>query len=165
MTTRLISLACHHCSAPLQVPDDVRFVTCSHCGASLTVERQGNVAYTRQMEEMAAKVDQIHDALIEDRRQQEQAEKLVRGMMGGPDGAFQAIGRVQRLMLPVMSLPVAGFFLFVGWHFHPLIGILMAAVPLAGATSMFLASRAITGRMGEIARRQGEAEVSGDENW
>ena len=158
MTTKLLSLACHHCGAPLRVPDDVRYVTCQHCGASLTVEHQGNVAFTRQLDEIGSKVDELHDALLEERREQERAEELAREFAADPRGAFQTVGRVQRMMLPMMALPVAAFFLFVGWQFHPVVGIGMAAIPVLGSLSFFLVSKTITDQMQRTQETVSEGE-------
>lgn len=64
---KLLALNCRHCSAPLQVPADAKFVTCSHCGSQLAVRKTGSVAYTETLEEidrrterMAEQLDDLH---------------------------------------------------------------------------------------------------------
>lgn len=63
----LLSLNCQHCSAPLQVPENAKFVTCSHCGSQLAIRRTGSVAYTETLdaidqrtERMAEQLDELH---------------------------------------------------------------------------------------------------------
>lgn len=158
MSTNLLSLACHHCGAPLQIPDDVRYVTCQHCGTSLTVEHHGGVAFTRQLEKISSKVDELHDAMLAERGEQLRAEEEAREFAADPNGAFQTIGRVQRIMLPLMAFPIAAFFLFVGWQFHPIIGIVMATIPVLGSLSFFFVSKTIT----DQARKQ--HATSNDDN-
>lgn len=63
MAAKLIPLVCNHCGAPLQVPADVRFVTCSHCNTSLAVEHEGDVHFTRQLEQLADATDRIDSKL------------------------------------------------------------------------------------------------------
>lgn len=63
----LLSLNCQHCSAPLKVPADAKFVTCTHCGSQLAVRRGGSVAWTETLdaidertERMAEQLDDLH---------------------------------------------------------------------------------------------------------
>ena len=59
MATRLVTLACAGCSAPVTVPADVRRFTCSHCGASLRVEESGGAVFTRELERLADDVERL----------------------------------------------------------------------------------------------------------
>lgn len=65
MTARLIPLLCNSCGAPLSVPDDVKFLTCSHCQTSLAIEFKGDAYFTRQLDELAERTDAI-DAKLSD---------------------------------------------------------------------------------------------------
>jgi hypothetical protein len=63
----LLALNCQHCSAPLKVPADAKFVTCTHCGSQLAVRRGGSVAWTETLdaiddrtERMAEQLDDLH---------------------------------------------------------------------------------------------------------
>lgn len=165
MTKRLISLACYRCGAPLEIPDDLRFVTCSHCGTSLTVEREGDAFFTRELKELAEttrdineKVDELHAAVMADRREQDWADEQAQALLGSPQGLFHSIGMIQKVMAVVMSVPIAAFFLFVGWQFHPIVGLVMACIPLMGALSFVLISHQITSRLGATALERRSSE-------
>lgn len=63
---KLIALTCQHCSAPLEVPADAKFVTCSHCGTQLAIRKTNSVAYTetldaidKRTERMAEQIDDL----------------------------------------------------------------------------------------------------------
>lgn len=75
MATKLIPLACNHCSAPLSVPEDVRFVTCGHCNTSLSVEHEGDAFFTRKLDQISAatekigsKVEELHAEMVRGRQ-------------------------------------------------------------------------------------------------
>ena len=50
---KLISLACNNCGAGLEVSDEARFVTCTHCHSQLRIKRTGAAAYTALMGKVA----------------------------------------------------------------------------------------------------------------
>lgn len=63
---KLIPLNCRQCGAPLSVPEEVRHVTCLHCGTQLAVVREGAAAYTeilQQLERRTTDVEARLDAL------------------------------------------------------------------------------------------------------
>ncbi len=43
-----LRIRCEACEGAIDVPDDVRLVTCQACGAGLVVVREGGAAYTRR---------------------------------------------------------------------------------------------------------------------
>lgn len=69
----LIALNCRNCGAPLQVPDDLKHVTCMHCGTQLAIVHEGGAAYTEKLEELSERTEQIEDKLDELHRQQKLA--------------------------------------------------------------------------------------------
>ncbi|MEO0662831.1 MAG: hypothetical protein AAFZ87_14945 [Planctomycetota bacterium] len=63
---RTVALTCNRCGAPIQAPDSLRFVTCSHCNTRLKIQTSGGATYTELLEdmretqvEMAADLDTI----------------------------------------------------------------------------------------------------------
>jgi hypothetical protein len=54
----LIPVRCQNCSAPLEIPPDVRFVTCAHCGSPLEVRHAGSASYTTILEKVGRKVEE-----------------------------------------------------------------------------------------------------------
>lgn len=75
MATRLLPVTCNQCGAPLSVPEDVRFVTCAHCDTSLSVEHEGDAYFTRALEELGEKAEQI-DAKLDSVERQLQRQNL-----------------------------------------------------------------------------------------
>jgi Flp pilus assembly protein TadB len=57
----LLSLACGHCGAPLEVPDGTRFVTCGYCSSKLEVHRSGGAIYTEVLEALQKRTEEIAD--------------------------------------------------------------------------------------------------------
>ncbi|QDT13989.1 hypothetical protein [Alienimonas californiensis] len=57
------SLLCDRCGAPLTVGPRARFVTCTHCGARLSVHRSDSAAWTETLEEVAAATGRIEAKL------------------------------------------------------------------------------------------------------
>ena len=47
-----LSVRCQHCGAPLQIGDDLRFITCTYCKASLEVVRDDSTVHTRVLDEI-----------------------------------------------------------------------------------------------------------------
>jgi hypothetical protein len=47
---RIETLDCNECGAPLEVPEDVRFVRCGHCGSRLRINRESSAHYTEVLE-------------------------------------------------------------------------------------------------------------------
>lgn len=47
-----LSVRCQHCGAPLQIGDDLRFITCTYCKASLEIVRDDSTVHTRVLDEI-----------------------------------------------------------------------------------------------------------------
>ncbi|HEX8916619.1 MAG TPA: hypothetical protein VF796_29985 [Humisphaera sp.] len=61
MGTRVVSVACNHCGATLDVGGDTRFVTCQYCGSRLAVHRTGSAAYTEVLDELRQATRRLSD--------------------------------------------------------------------------------------------------------
>ncbi|MEZ5939914.1 MAG: hypothetical protein R3C18_00895 [Planctomycetaceae bacterium] len=57
MTT--LPLNCNNCGAPLPVPDSTRYLTCQFCHTRLEVVRDGNAAFTKVLEALHERTEQI----------------------------------------------------------------------------------------------------------
>ncbi|MEW4565075.1 hypothetical protein AB1K70_21300 [Bremerella sp. JC770] len=66
----LIPLNCRNCGAPLQVPADLKHVTCMHCGTQLAIVHEGGAAYTERLEALSERTEQIEDRLAQLHREQ-----------------------------------------------------------------------------------------------
>jgi hypothetical protein len=55
----LLSLACGHCGAPLEVPGGTRFVTCGYCSSKLEVHQSGGAIYTEVLEAIQKRTEEI----------------------------------------------------------------------------------------------------------
>lgn len=71
---QLLTVACNQCGAPLDVPPETSFVTCRHCGAALAVHRNESVAYTRRLDRLDRRTDQLTEWIAE-REHQEALDK------------------------------------------------------------------------------------------
>ncbi|MEW4455516.1 hypothetical protein AB1L30_22795 [Bremerella sp. JC817] len=52
----MVAVSCQNCGAPLDVPAELKHVTCGHCGTALVVRHSGSVLFTetvRQLEKHA----------------------------------------------------------------------------------------------------------------
>jgi hypothetical protein len=58
-----ISVSCNKCGAPLEVPDKTRFLTCSHCGSRLEVQRSGGAYFTSVLEEISRNTEKMSSDL------------------------------------------------------------------------------------------------------
>ncbi|PQO27184.1 zinc ribbon domain-containing protein [Blastopirellula marina] len=72
---KLIPLNCRQCGAPLSVPEEVRHVTCLHCGTQLAVVREGAAAYTEILEQLERRTSKIEQQFV-DLRLQRQLDAL-----------------------------------------------------------------------------------------
>lgn len=63
MSSKLVSLTCNHCGAPLEVPEGTRFLTCSYCSSRLQVEHKGNAWYTSVLERIEKQTEAVADDL------------------------------------------------------------------------------------------------------
>ena len=53
------SLACNGCGGPLQVPQSANYVTCNHCGSQLAIRRTESTTYTKQLDAIETKQDEL----------------------------------------------------------------------------------------------------------
>jgi DNA-directed RNA polymerase subunit RPC12/RpoP len=74
----LIALTCRHCGAPLEVPDDAKYVTCMHCGTQLVVRHRGSAAYTEKIDALDQRTDRTEDQ-VDDLHRRTALAELDRG--------------------------------------------------------------------------------------
>lgn len=67
---KLIPLNCRQCGAPLSVPEDVRHVTCLHCGTQLAVVHVGAAAYTEILKQLNRRTTEVEARVDSLQRQQ-----------------------------------------------------------------------------------------------
>jgi hypothetical protein len=60
---KVLSLACNHCGAPLEVRANTRFATCRFCDAKLAIHQEGSAAYTEVLEEISERTGKIENRL------------------------------------------------------------------------------------------------------
>ena len=60
---KLLALICQHCSAPLQVPENAQYVTCTHCGSQLAVKNAHGAAYTEMLEAIDQRTEEMAEQL------------------------------------------------------------------------------------------------------
>ncbi len=59
----LNAIVCVKCGAPLQVPHEVRFVTCRHCGVCLEIKQTESVVYATQIAQIDQRTERIEQQL------------------------------------------------------------------------------------------------------
>jgi len=59
----LLSVRCNHCGAPLQIPAEARYVTCTYCKSELTVQRNEGTICTEVLQRIEQKTDRMADNL------------------------------------------------------------------------------------------------------
>jgi hypothetical protein len=59
----VITLTCNHCGAPLDVPEGVNFFNCRFCSSRLAIERSASAVYTRVLEGLEQKTNEISQDL------------------------------------------------------------------------------------------------------
>lgn len=72
MTTRTVALTCNQCGAAISAGEDVRFLTCDHCGTRLEIERSEGAVYTKVLEAVERATQKADEAIAE-------VEQLKRG--------------------------------------------------------------------------------------
>ncbi|MHC4875216.1 MAG: hypothetical protein ACYTGL_01880 [Planctomycetota bacterium] len=149
----LIPVACHSCGAPLEVPDEARFVTCRHCGIQLEVKHNDSAAWTEQMEAIEEQteaiserteqlVDQVAHLQLQnareeiDRQWDRERERFLIRQENGHQKEPSVFGAVfGASVMAVMGIVMGG-------AIHPAIGFLMVAIGLgAGIYGMQRAAR------------------------
>ena len=113
----LLSLACGHCGAPLEVPDGTRFVTCGYCSSKLEVHRSGGAIYTEVLEALQKRTEEIAGD-VEILKLQNELERIDREwqstrescMIRGKDGGLSEPSPVAGTIAGVIAI---GF--GIGW--------------------------------------------------
>ena len=59
----LETLSCNNCGGPLEVPDTVNYVTCTHCSTRLVIKRSRSAAFTEQLDAIEAQQDVVLEKL------------------------------------------------------------------------------------------------------
>jgi len=77
---KLLSLTCSHCAAPLEVPENAKFVTCSYCSARLAVHQSGGAAYTEVLEALEQRAEKIAED-VESLKLQSELDRIDREWM------------------------------------------------------------------------------------
>ncbi len=154
------SLTCNNCGAPLDVPANANFATCSHCGSQLAIKRTDSATYTEVLEQINTNMGHMSQDLDAIRAQNELEEVDREWQMESEQYMVQ--GRYGRRSLPnsgggvvgavIVGLLVVGFgvfwtiiatfmtsgFLFSEFPFSlvgivfPLCGVVFIVVALAG---------------------------------
>jgi hypothetical protein len=138
----LVSLACGHCGAPLEVPDGTRYVTCGFCSSKLEVHRSGGAIYTQVLEALQKRTEEIAGD-VEILKLQNELERIdrewqtarescmIRGKHGGMSEPSPIAGTIGGIV-------AIGFGIFwtigAGSHFPPmaLFGLLFIGIAVFG---------------------------------
>ena len=113
---KLLTLACQHCGAPLEVPAKVKHLTCQFCGTRLQVQKAGSAAYTETLGEVAENVAKVA-ATTEQLRIEQEIARLDREwqlgrerfMVRGKDGQLSVPGKTGVLVVGALVV-VFGIF-------------------------------------------------------
>ena len=54
-----IAISCCNCGAPLEVGDDTKYVSCTHCNSRLIIERSDNAAHTKIIKQLEEKTNAL----------------------------------------------------------------------------------------------------------
>ena len=115
----MLSLTCNNCGAPINVPEDANFVTCSHCGSRLEIKHTDTASYTKVLERIDDRTEHMSEDLqaiklqneleqVDREWQMERERYLVRNKNGStstPDGGNIAVGVIGAVL-------AIGFLLF-----------------------------------------------------
>ena len=133
-----IKLSCNQCGGPLVVEGETRFVTCRFCESQLEVVREGNAAFTRELEELRKTTDTLADEVEElklrnellhlEQRWDRKSEQL---MVTGKNGEKFVPTETQAVLMGVIGGAVS---LFAIVAFLP-IGLVFAGITTFGVIS------------------------------
>ena len=123
----LLSLACGHCGAPLEVPDGTRYATCGYCSSKLEVRRSGGAIYTEVLEAIQKRTAEIAGE-VEILKLQNQLERIDREwqaerekcMIRGKNGSVSEPTTIGAAFLGIFCLIVGVVFLVAGTQTPPL---------------------------------------------
>jgi hypothetical protein len=142
---QIASISCNHCGAPLQLPEETRFATCSYCGARLEVLHQGGAAYTRVLDDIDQRTKRI-EASVDELNHREQLDRewmlsrdqyMIRGKngaslpTGGGGGAI--VGSVFMVIFGVIWTCLAAS--AGAPFFFPLFGVVFIIAAIVGGVS------------------------------
>ncbi len=77
---KLESITCNSCGAPLDVPEDANYVTCTHCNSRLAVHRTQSARFTEvidDLREQVAKLTQQNEVEALDREWQAERQSML----------------------------------------------------------------------------------------
>jgi DNA-directed RNA polymerase subunit RPC12/RpoP len=122
----LVSLACGHCGAPLEVPDGTRFVTCGYCSSKLEVHRSGGAIYTEVLEALQKRTEEIADD-VEILKLQNELERIDREwqsdrercMIRGKDGSLSEPSPVAGTIGGVVAIGIGIIWIFIAGSMFP----------------------------------------------
>ncbi|MEO1997276.1 MAG: hypothetical protein ABGZ17_18560 [Planctomycetaceae bacterium] len=60
---QLETLSCNSCGGPLEVPETVNYVTCTHCSSRLVIKRNSSATFTEQLDALEAQQDVVLEKL------------------------------------------------------------------------------------------------------
>ena len=63
VSVKITRIACQQCGADLDVSADIRFVTCRYCSSRLEIVHEPTVAYSKQLEDLAARTEEVEREL------------------------------------------------------------------------------------------------------
>ena len=173
---KLIPLNCRQCGAPLKVPEDVKHVTCMHCGTQLGVVHEGGAAYTERLDELDQRTSEIEDrvdqidlqqkvAQLDQQWEREQAKYYVKDKHGNahPPSAAGAVltciltigAAVAFVMFPLLSgapSSIVGFAM-IGALVVGLVGVFSSIVQLGKASRRQEAERRYRHRREQLLKR------------
>jgi len=58
---KLIALGCRNCGGPLEVPEDAKYVTCTHCRSRLVIKHSGSAAHTEKIDAIDRRTGRIEE--------------------------------------------------------------------------------------------------------
>ena len=140
----LLSLACGHCGAPLEVPEGTHYVTCGYCSAKLEVHRSGGAIYTEVLEAIQKRTDELADE-VEILKLQNELERIDREwqverescMIRGQHGNLREPSLLIGGFIGIASIVSGVVFLAIGIKYPPVFLFGMAGVGL-GFCSLFV---------------------------
>ena len=132
-----LALNCNNCGAPLSVPDGVRFLTCSFCQSQLEVVQEGNAAFTKVLEQLQERTEQVATDVerlklqnqllsLEHEWDRQSRDLMVHNKEGRPH--VPTVGGAIAMLL------IGGLMSAFALSIHPGMGLLFIVVIIIGAT-------------------------------
>lgn len=114
---KILTVRCNECGAPLDVSESARYLTCTHCGTQLAVQRTESSIFTEKLDAITEKTEEIAGNLGVIRIQNEIAQldrewEMERQsyLVRGKDGHMHEPGTASSLVGGVLG--AAGFLVF-----------------------------------------------------